>query len=754
VRFVRLFFSLTALLGALLLFLVEPMFARMVLPLLGGAPAVWNTCLVFYQCALLIGYLYAHGIGRQPPRLQVVAHVVVLLVAVIALPIAVRGGATPPASANPVGWVLQILVISLGLPFVALSATGPLLQRWFTLVGDPSTGSPYSLFAASNAGSFLALLGYPLLVEPMLRVRVQSAAWAVGYGLFACLMAGCGVLVWRLARQPNRAPAASAAPTALPPASARRTPKSPSADVVADDDPLSARLRWLGLAAIPSTLMMSVTTFIATDIASVPLLWMLPLAIYLLTFVLAFAERQFISRAVILGLFPLLVVLVVALVLAPPVFPIPMIALHLTAFFVLALACHMELAASRPPAESLTEFYLWLSAGGALGGLFNALVAPLIFLTPFEYPLAALSTCLMLPKRSEAHAAARSQFRRVIGLAATALPVALVVASLWVVQRFNASVPDDTFTRYAVIFGPACFSAFFLRGAPLRMGIALGAVVVAGAFVRFDNRVPIHLERSFFGIHRVVFSGRERVLLSGTTNHGAQSIDPALRCEPLTYYSREGPVGQLFEALKSRGAPRSVGVVGLGTASMAAYATAGQAWTFFEINPAVERLARDPDYFTYLKDCAPGARVVIGDARLRLADESDSAMDVIVLDAFSSDSIPVHLMTLEAFELYLRKLAPNGVLAIHVSNRYLELTPVVAATARQAGLTSIVQLHAPGPSELRTSGEISTSRWVLAARASKDFGSLARDPRWDSLEETSGPVWTDDYSNVFKVMRW
>ena len=775
VRPVRILFSMAALLGAFLLFLVEPMFARMVLPLLGGAPAVWNTCLVFYQCALFLGYLYAHAISRRPLKVQVLLQLGLILLASLVLPIAVHSGVAPPATSNPIGWVFRILILSLGLPFIVLATTGPLLQRWFSSLTDVTAtkGSPYSLFAASNAGSFLALLGYPLLVEPTLRVHAQSVGWTLGYSLYGLTMAACGVLVWRTGTMPlapagamslattGTMPLAAATTTA---AVAETTPRATKARVrrrreptaaAAEEtvDPWDARLRWLGLSAIPATLMMSVTTFIATDVASVPLLWMAPLALYLLTFVLAFAERPLIPRHVIAWLFPIAVVGIVALVIAPPVFPVTMIVLHLAAFFIVAMECHFSLAASRPPTESLTEFYLWLSAGGAVGGLFNALVAPFIFVNPFEYPLAALTACLLLPQSSASKASESTRLRQIAGFALTALPLLLVVADLAFVNAMDRHIPDDTFTRYAVIFGPPCLAAFAMRKTPLRMGIGLAAIVVAGAFVRFDNRVPIHLERSFFGIHRVLFSGRERVLLSGTTNHGAQAVNPALKCEPLTYYSRGGPIGQLFDELKRHDKPVHVGVVGLGTASMAAYARPGQTWTFFEINPLVERLARDPDYFTYLRDCAPDAQVVIGDARLMLNAQPEGAFDVLVLDAFSSDSVPVHLMTREALDLYFHTLAPGGVLAVHVSNRYLDLAPVVGATARSAGFTSITQLHAPSDDQRAISSEISPSRWVLVARGSSDLGSLSGDSRWTSLDRADGPVWTDDYSNVLGVIR-
>jgi hypothetical protein len=755
---VRTLFSVTAFLGAALLFLVEPMFARMVLPLLGGAPAVWNTCLVFYQVALLGGYFYAHIAGtRLSGRQQVLLHAVLLLAAGLMLPIAVRGGAAPPPFTNPIGWVFQLLIVSLGLPFFALATTGPLLQRWFASLPRESAGDPYWLFAASNVGSFVALLGYPFLVEPTLRLRTQSLGWTAAYVAFAVLMLSCGMAVWRHGRfsvtQPAVAPPVPVPARSAKPTRARRGRDEPQPDAGIDTVDGGTRLRWLGLAAVPSTLMMSVTTFISMDVAAVPLLWVVPLALYLLTFVLAFAERQIVPRRLIAALFPAAVVLIVGLVLAPPVFPAIAIVLHLAAFFVVALACHTELSGARPPTEGLTEYYLWLSAGGAIGGLFNALVAPLIFVNPFEYPLGAISSVLLLPGAAGEPQGGTSRIRAVAGAAMTLVPVALVVALLLAVQRFNASLPADVFTRYAIIFVVPCLAAFAMRKTPLRMGLALALVAVAGSFIRYDNRLPLHVERSFFGVHRVMFTGRERLMLSGTTNHGVQSVDPSLRCEPLSYYSRGGPVGQILDGLPGDARTRRIGVVGLGTASMAAYAQTGQRWTFYEINPVVERLARDPQFFTYLRDCAPNARVVTGDARLMLAREPDGAFDLLVLDAFSSDAIPVHLMTVEAMQLYFSKLSANGVVALHISNRFMRLAPVVASVARRAGYVGLTQLHVPTSEQRTISAEIVPSRWAVVARRPGDLGSLATDRRWQSLDDFEGPVWTDDYSNVIGAMQ-
>ena len=744
----RILFSLTVLVGAFLLFLVEPMFARMVLPLLGGAPAVWNTCLVFYQFALLAGYLYAHLAGKQPLKQQVVMQAVLLLAAAVMLPIAVHGS-TPPASANPIWWVLGLLVMSLGLPFVVLASTGPLLQRWYASLGAQASRTVYSLFAASNVGSFLGLFSYPFVVEPLLPVREQSLVWTAGYGAYALLMVACGAAIWK------SAPAVAASADAVAePAPVRPGRRSGAAAEPERADNTLDRLRWLGLGAVPSTLLMSVTTFITTDVASMPLLWVVPLALYLLTFVVAFAERRLISRRVLDWLFANAVIVTVALVMAPPEFPFTLIALHLSCFFVIALTCHTALADSRPPAESLTEFYLWMSAGGAAGGIFNALVAPLLFVNPFEYPLAALSACLILPNALEAVASAtRSKVREVSAVIGVLLPVLVLVVMVPVVQKYDHQLPDSPFVRFVLIFGPACLFAFLLKRRPLHMGISLAMLLVAGTFVRFDNRVPIHLERSFFGLHRVMFTGQERVLLSGTTNHGAQSIKPQLKCEPLTYYSKEGPVGQLLEYVQKERPGSRFGVVGLGTASMAAYAKPGETWTFFEINPVVERLARDPEYFTYLQDCAPQAQVVIGDARLKLMEQPDAAFDIMVLDAFSSDAIPVHLITLEALQLYLQKLGPHGVMAVHISNRYMNLAPMLGATARKAGLVSVVQTNVPAEYARKVSLEISPSRWVLVAREATDLAPLVQTGLWSTLDDANGPVWTDDYSNVIGVLR-
>lgn len=744
-------FPVAVFLSAALLFLLEPMFARMILPRLGGAPAVWNTCVVFYQLLLFAGYGYAHFVARRlSAKMQTLAHLGWLIAGLALLPIAVGPSWAPPTEANPIGWVFLLLLALVGLPFFALAVTGPLLQHWYGSLGHRTSANPYVLYAASNLGSLLALLAYPLLVEPSLHLHAQSLTWTALYIVLTATIVGCAVMVWRSsATAPSAAPA-SDVPVAAAPRGRRKPDRA--TEPPPDDDPWAIRLEWLALALIPSSLMLSVTTFLSTDVASVPLLWIVPLSLYLVTFILAFSERQWIPPWLLDWLFPAAVIGIVALVLAQNVFSVPAtIGWHLLCFFVIALRCHQRLAAARPAPAQLTEFYLWVSGGGAVGGLFNTLVAPHIFVGALEYPLAAISACLLLPSAAPM---ARALWRRVVTVLSPLVPTLLLTTLLAVLSTLSRSVPDTAAARYLFVFLLPLVVCYVLRGRPRLMGLALALLLFQGTFVRFDNRVPLEIDRTFYGELRVMFTGRERLMSSGTTNHGAQSIRRDLACEPLTYYSRGGPVGQLFESFKDQPSRRRFGVIGLGTGSMAAYASPQQAWTFFEINPTVARLARNADYFTYLRDCAPQASVVLGDARLSLERVPDASFDALFVDAFSSDAIPVHLVTAEAVELYFRKLSANGLLAVHLSNRYLDLTPVIAGLARRAGLVAVAQMHEPTAQQLQISSEIAMSRWVVLARTVRDLGPLAADTRWSSLQDYDGPVWTDDYSNIVSVMRW
>ena len=712
-------FAISALASAFLLFWVEPLFARLVLPLLGGAPAVWNTCLMYFQALLLLGYLYAHASSRfLPPRKQIVLHVALLLLCTIALPVAIPEGWSPPGSGNVVLWLVFALSASVGAPFLVLSATAPLLQRWLASLDHP-VENPYVLYAASNAGSFLGLLAFPLVLEPNLRLGEQSRLWTVVYLAAIALVALCGATVWKRISH-----ATSEQPEANSPALLWRT-----------------RLRWVALAFVPSSLLLGVTTFLSTDIAATPLLWVIPLSLYLLTFVIVFARG---GEALRLPASFAHAMLIIALALV--FFWQSSLgfrwgyALHLGVFTLTTLVLHGELAASRPAPARLTEFYLWISLGGALGGAFTALVVPLIFESTRDYTLMLVLACFLRPS-----------FKRDPRLGAIALafvPVFLLVTiakPLGSTEIFNVSAKT-------IASGFAASAALVLWKSPLRFGIAIASITIAALFYQ-RSRETIFTDRSFFGIYRVSYNaGPSHVLYHGSTIHGAQFLKkPA---EPLTYYHRRGPVGQVLDSMKTRDPARHVGVVGLGAGSVICYSRAGERWTFFEIDPAVETIARNPRLFSYISHCTVKPRVVLGDARLTLARERPGTFSLLVLDAFSSDAIPVHLLTREALALYMGSLRDDGLLMVHISNRRLRLEPVLAALTIDAKLPALIRNHEP-PSATQNKDFEYGSDWVVIAKRRDHLAPLWRDSRWRPLKgAAASAMWTDDYSNLFSVIRW
>jgi hypothetical protein len=718
-------FSTALFTSAFLLFLVEPMIAKMALPILGGAPMVWNTCVVFFQIALLAGYGYAHGAARAVDvRKHLVAHVVLLLVPLWLLPFAIGPGAAMPPRAQPVIWLLGLLAITIGAPFFILSTTASVLQDWLSRTRHPSGRDPYFLYAASNFGSLLALAAYPTIIEPMLPLRAQARAWAYGYAAFVVLIAACAAVVWRWIGDD---------------AAARPSVAQPAHSTVG----AARRLRWIALAFVPSSLMLAVTNFISTDIAAVPLLWIVPLGIYLLTFSMAFGRRAEMSRSIARVAVPLLFVPLVMLIVAGVRSPLMLVLpIHLAAFGAAALACHGELAGTRPAADRVTEFYFWISFGGMLGGLFNTLAAPLLFSGITEYPLVLACTCLLLTGSGT-----RTASRRIVDVALPALVAASTIGILWMVHA-RALAPGFAFA----MLGAPALAVFAGRRRPVRFATAIAAMLAAGTIVGPGERV-LQATRTFFGVYRVFVdaSSRYHALAHGTTLHGMQSLDPARRHEPLTYFHPTGPAGQAFADLPKAQVSRNIAVIGLGVGTLAAYHRDGQQWTFFEIDPAVERIARSTEYFTFLPDCGPACRVVIGDARLSLAHASGARYGVIVLDAFSSDAIPIHLITDEAVSLYLDRLEAGGALVFHISNRHLDLGPILARLATHHGLVAEerVDLRTPGWPEGK-----SESRWVVMARNRADLGAIALDPRWNTpAVRPSTPLWTDDFSNILSVLR-
>jgi hypothetical protein len=745
-----LLFTVTLFASSALLFAVQPMFAKMVLPRLGGTPATWITCLLFFQSALLAGYAYAHwSTSWLGPRRQSLVHGTLLLAALAVLPVAVPSGWTPGTGGAPVGWLLALLVVSVGLPFFVVASTAPLLQRWFAAVRHPAAEDPYFLYRASNLGSMLALLAYPVLIEPRLRLADQSRLWTAGYVALVVLTGACA-LAPRFSRSP--APDREAVGNRVAPDTGA------SAVPVEESLTIRRRARWVALAFVPSSFMLAVTTYITTEIAAVPLLWIIPLAIYLLSFIVVFARKPFLLTGLAGQLQVVVVLELVFLVLLKATEPVLLVvATILVALFLSALVCHARLADDRPPSRHLTEFYLWVALGGALGGVFNAVVAPVAFDSVVEYPLAIVLACLLRPPQTPAPDTYRSRrpvWRERSGRLDLALPAAIGAGTLALVGLGRVAGLGSVTAR-GVAFAVALLACAALHSRPVRFGLAVGAVLLAGAVASGADRDTLYADRTFFGVLRVDRDDSRHLhrLIHGNTMHGAQSLEPDRRLEPLTYYDRTGPVGDLFRSVPAAASAREVGVIGLGTGTLACYGRPEQHWTFYEIDPAVEDIARDPRLFTYLRDCPPTSDVRLGDARLSIADAAEGRFGMIFVDAFNSDSLPVHLITRQALALYLDRLTGDGVVVVNVTNRYLDLRPVLGALARDAGLTGVVR------DDLRTT-DADTARaktgsmWVALARRPADLGPLADGPGWEPLPLRSGArAWTDDFSNLLDAIK-
>lgn len=726
-------FCVAIFLNAGLLFIVQPMFSKMVLPLLGGTPAVWNTCMLFFQAALFVGYLVAHiGPKYLGVRRHGLLHVGLLTLSLLVLPLALPSNSAPPATAMPVGWLLSVLTVSVGLPFTLLAAGSPLLQRWFAAIGHPASANPYFLYAASNLGSFCALLAYPFLVEPSLRLPTQALTWSVAYSVLILVLGCCLALVAR-ARPLHQPPSEGATVTCAAPA-------APT---------MVERARWTVLAAVPSSLLLGVTTYLSTDVAAVPLMWVVPLALYLLTFTIAFGTRPLLRHAWMVRAQPFAAV-VLLLVLASGVAgrAVEMFPVHLAVFFITAMVCHGELARTRPAASHLTEFYLWLSLGGVLGGGFNAIVAPLAFQSVVEYPIIFALACVLRPARS------RSRPRSVRTDAALDWMLPTLVAL--VLGVFLSANPAVIWRIAAVAF--AGMIAFASADRPVRYGLTVAATFLATLVSVPDSQAnsgPTHESRNFFGVLRVLEDSTRqiRMMAHGTTNHGVQSLRSELRLQPLFYYHADGPLGTILQVPPGRTqSPRRVGIMGLGTGGLACYGRTGERWTYYEIDPAVERLARDPRYFTFLRDCPPKVDVRLGDARLLLTHEPDREFDVLVMDAFSSDAIPVHLVTREAIELYMAKLAPGGLLVIHISNAHLDLEPLVGALAHEVGLASRVRFD-PALGVEAYAAVRSPTKVAVLARSESDLGHVATLPGWRrAVVRKDVSAWTDDFSNPLSLL--
>ena len=715
-------FALTTFTSSALLFVIQPMAAKMVLPKLGGSPAVWGACVLFFQSFLLFGYLYAHVTTRRlSVPAQAALQIALLLAALPLLPLSISAG-SPPAAESPVWWLLRTLTLRLGLPFFLLSATSPLVQRWYATLGSGHAARTYSLYVASNVGSMAALLAYPIWLEPGWGTSALSANWAVVYVAFIILTALTAFITARAGGSVESTRSASA---------------------------ISSRLlvRWIALAFVPSSLMLGVTLHISTDLAAVPLLWVLPLAAYLLTFILAFSSRAWIPGRWVMRALPFLVgaaVLAIGFQLNSP----SSVLIHLAAFFATALMCHTALARDRPPTADLTTFYVCLSVGGVLGGVFNVVVAPHLFTTVFEYPLMLAVACMLRP--SPAYRTGHLEPRGLIA-AVVVIPIAVSVAA------WEASIPPGAslaavLTTAAIL--PAAATSLMNRTGPFNAVVAVLtlALLPAGA-VRSMNGDLVFSGRSFFGISRVIEASDHsyRVLQSGSTLHGRENLPSDGACVPLSYYDPAGPIGQVLREPGRRVA--EVAVVGLGSGALACYAEPGSRWRFFEIDDLIERIARDPRLFTFLGASRGRTSVEIGDGRKLLEAAPAGQFDLIVLDAFSSDSVPMHLLTREAIALYMSRLRAGGLVAVHISNRYLDLEPVLGSIADAEQLSAFAKFDSViSPAEV--SRGRAASHWVVLGRSIADTGVLAETEGWHPVHSRAGVrAWTDDYSNLFVSIR-
>ncbi len=729
-------FAGTLFVSATLMFVLQPLFGKTLLPYLGGTPAVWNTCMVFYQTVLFLGYLYAHYLSsRLNQHRQIQIHAIVIIVSLIALPLALPDNTVPPTDSDPTLWLMWTLLLAIGLPFFIVSTTSPLLQKWFSQTGHHTSEDPYYLYAASNVGSMMALLSYPFLIEPNIGLIEQRNFWSIGYGILCVLILGCAYTLWR----------------------SQKTMSGAVVSHVTDEAEITAelswktKLHWLALAFVPSSLLLGLTNFISTDIASAPLLWIIPLVLYLLTFILVFSKWADKIHPYMLLLQPVVLLPFLAFSFIDPA-AIPFwlnLIIHLIAFFLAVMVCHGELAKNRPHTKHLTTFYLIMSFAGMLGGMFNTFVAPFIFNAVYEYPIMIIAALLLRPGVKTQKLGLQILF-----------PIILLCLGLGI-YFFSGSLSQ------AMIYGATntlillAGVSYTFRSNPVTLSLLSAVILFFTLGIQHLMSNTLYQERSFFG----VFSVRESVLLDennrpekyhelfhGTTKHGAQRLAAHLQTTPLTYYSRQGPMGQLFKVYDGQNQNWDIGAVGLGAGALVCYAKKLQQWTLYEIDPLVIDIANNPKYFSYLKLCSINSKTIVGDARLSLAHEKDQKFDLLIMDAFSSDSVPTHLLTREAIELYFAKLKPDGILAFHITNRHLALKKVISDHAKQMKLSALIQEFKP---QKKIPLVIATD-WVVMAKKAETLAPLrqSRLGNWQKLPlYFDMKPWTDDFTNIIGIWK-
>lgn len=744
-------FVITLFISALLLFSVQPMFGKLLLPLLGGTPAVWNTCMVFYQTLLFLGYLYAHySSTRLSYKHQLFLHLGIFALSLVTLPVGLAENAAPDADSTPLFWLLATLTTAIGLPFFVVSTTAPLLQKWFSKLDHAHSSDPYFLYAASNSGSLLALLSYPFVIEPSIGLDNQTLYWSVGFAIFGICLAVCALLYWKHNRQ-----IAHKADTAPEQAGQLATPNWKTYGY------------WLALSFVPSSLLLGVTNHISTDIAAAPLLWMLPLALYLLSFIIVFSRQGARVHPLMIALQPVVVLALIAFSFINPA-AIPYwlnLIINLLAFFAAVMVCHGQLAINRPATEHLTHYYLIMSFGGMLGGFFNTLIAPFLFNSVVEYPLMIVVALLLRPTQTVSEPL--ELFGRLLPnwsrhVLDASLPILILITGM--VIKFS----DISIGRHIDVIGVVLLVlagvSYALRHRALQYGLFVGVLLILALGLHSALSNVSYRERTFFGVMSVqntvspeqTPSGprprRFRELWHGTTKHGAQHLDVSVKCEPLNYYSKPGPIGQFFSVFDQVNQNWNIAVIGLGAGTMAAYAKPGQHWKFLEIDPEINRIASNSQFFTYLSDCHKSdVKLLAGDGRLLLKDIPDHSLDLLVLDAFSSDAIPTHLLTREALNLYKHKIKPNGYMAFHITNRHLDLKLILSSLAWDMKYSLLAQQFFPKQDK----PQITRADWVVIARDKNLLQPLKQSSgTWKTLPiDLHMKPWTDDFSNIFDVWK-
>ncbi len=741
---IKIIFNLTIFLGSFLLFLIQPMLAKVLMPMLGGSQSIWIACVFFFQLFLLLGYLYAHvSHVLLGAKYQAILHAILLTFSCIFMPLGIKVIPDLENIANPASWIFWALTISVGVPFLLLSANAPMLQNWMAHINHKDAKNPYFLYIASNVGSFIALLSYPFALEPLMQLTTIMNLWTKSYFLMIFLIAICAGLTWGYFKDISKI---------------RRTLLNSIKKLMPEFGDLKiwkTNLYWVVLAFIPSSLMLGVTTYITTDIAPMPLLWIVPLALYLLSFILAFNKRfNFLFRICKLSHNDVVLATILAMVMQ--VVLLIFYGLHLVCFFIISMVCHSLLAQSKPEPERLTAFYLYLSLGGALGGFFNVFLSPLIFNDIIEYPLVMIASLfLVLP------VARKSYFTREFADKAYYMLTLMMIfyITYTVLKFFNTSIENalieigkniidaktiKTDSRKIVAFILFLYAVFVLRKLkeyPHAYILTLAFVFLSTPFIiaPLSDKV-IYKSRNFYGALEVSHNKRFlfNVLMHGTTIHGLQRLEKDKRTDPSSYY-------KVFIGIFNK--KEKVAVIGLGTGTLACTGKKGSHFTFYDINKEVYNIATNPNLFTFLRDCPAKSEVVIGDGRIEINKVKDKTYDAIIIDAFSSDFIPIHLLTDEALEIYQRKIKPDGFVAFHVSNRFLNLNPVLRSLGKHRGMIVLEILTKKGDYSFRSS-------WVLMTRNPKLAKKLVDKHEWQMLKSRKSiRYWTDNYTNIFSVLK-